>query len=668
MLLHLANALLLGVVLLNLVGLALAGHRLIGHYPLARVATPVALALVAFFAEHFVGFGSLRWCWPITAAASAWIVRKDLEVLRRHWRTEATFLTAFAWVFAWRFSYPGIVASSEKIGDLAMIVSYMSGTRLPPVDAWFPPFPFDVYYSFQHYAAALLGRWFDLSPGLTYNVAFCLVIALTITAAAAAAHAVCRSFWRTALVTLAFAVGGTGATIPAYFMTTARPPLHASMRFIGDAATPDQVQTPAGRWLLERAKVTADPQVKLPSETLAYLTAIGDYHPPLSGFYFLAVALLCIALVEAGRAESTAQALLAASVLPCAIANGWTLPLQGFLVATWVAYRLWDGREVAWRSLAAGGTVSGVLCYPYLSTFGYRAADYNVALRLVPAGEHTPVLLGLIVLAPLLAMILVPLVSRDRRGWVIWSALLWLAMLGISEAYYIDDVYSGIFNRFNTTLKWWPWIQAGALLVLGGYGLRSASRAARYATVVVLVVVSAYGIDLGRHLLSGPKTDVGRLDGAAAITADRIERVIFDFLRAQPRGIVLQRPEAGAFTSAPALTLLAGQHAFLGWAAHEKLWRGQRADVDVRSAEVAQFYVGDLPDSIGWLVQNKIDHVLWLKTEIDLPKGSFDKVNDRIAAAYFWREYYRADEFRVGVWSRRPLDGVANAILSDAPP
>ena len=62
------------------------------------------------------------------------------------------------------------------------------------------PFPFDVYYSFQHYAAALLGRVFDLGPGLTYNIAFCLMITLTMVCTTGCAWAICRSSWKTALV------------------------------------------------------------------------------------------------------------------------------------------------------------------------------------------------------------------------------------------------------------------------------------------------------------------------------------------------------------------------------------------------------------------------------------------------------------------------------------
>jgi uncharacterized membrane protein len=158
-----------------------------------------------------------------------------------------------------------------------------------------------------------------------------------------------------------------------------------------------------------------------------------------------------------------------------------------------------------------------------------------------------------------------------------------------------------------------------------------------------------------RVLALRTKTDVGRLDGAAWITHDKIENVILEFLKAQPRGIVLQRLEAGAFTSAPGLVVFAGHKAFLGWPAHEKLWRGQRADIDVRGLEVAKFYAGDMPESTEWLLQNRIDHVLWLKTEAKLPSGTFDKIDEKIRSTYFWREYYRTGEFRVGLWSRKIL-------------
>ena len=641
----------IALVYVNLLALSVVARRWTGSYVLARVGAPVAVALAAFFVEHFVGLGRLGWTWPLTTAAAGWVIAKRRQVVLDHLGTEVLFFLAFAWALVWRVSFPGIVASSEKIGDLAMIVSYMPGGRLPPTDAWYPPYPFDIYYSFQQYGAALLGRLFALPAGTAYNLGFAVLIALTITAAGAAAYTISRSVRGTALVLAAFAIGGTGASIPTQFMFK-QPPIYSSMRFIGDTARPQLVDTAFGHWLVEQAQVPDDEVVKLPSETFAYLTYIGDYHPPLSGFYLLMLALLCIALAEAGTAAGAAQTVLAATIPVCAIANGWTLPLQALLVMTWVVYRVTTRRPLAWTMLAAGLLVATTLSYPFLSTFAYRSADYNITVKLVQTGAHAPWLLGAILLYPLFVAILLPLLFENERRWLLWASVLWLCLFLLSEVFVVDDIYAGIYDRFNTTLKWWPWIQAGALLVTGAHGIRASSRAYRYGTIIVLLSVCAFGLDLARAL-AAPKPEFGRLSGDGLITSDNIEKAILEFLKVQPPSIVLQRPATGAFTPAPALTLFAGQQAFLGWPAHEKLWRGWRADVELREAQVKSFYAGEMPDSAQWLLQNDIDFVLWLKADAELPAGTFAKVDQQIRSAYYWQEYYRAGEFRVGVWSRR---------------
>jgi uncharacterized membrane protein len=642
----------IGIIYLNLLALALVGLRWTRSYALSRVATPVALALALFFVEHFVGLGWLGWCWPLTTAASAWYVASNRGRLLEHLGTETLFFLVFAWALLWRLSFPGIVASSEKIGDLAMIASYWPGTKLPPQDAWYPPYPFDIYYSFQQYAASLLGRVFALPIGTAYNLGFTIVVALTLTAAGAAAYTMCRSVRGTVLVLAAFAIGGTGATIPSHFMFRDAP-AYSSMRFIGDMARPQMVDTAFGHWLVERAHVPDKDVVKLPSETFAYLTYLGDYHPPLSGFYLLMLGLLCIALAEAETHAGAAQALLAATLPVCAIANGWTLPLQGLLIATWIAYRAVTGRPLAWRMLAMGLMATAALCYPFLSAFAERSADYNITLKFVGPGEHIPWLLGSILLYPVAVAILLPLIFETERPWLLWVSVLWLCLFLGSEVFVIDDVYSGIFNRFNTTLKWWPWIQAAALLVTGSYGVRARSRVYRYITIAVLLAVCAFGIDLGK-ILRAPKPQFGRLRGDAAITSDNIEKAILAYLEARSGGIVLQRPETGAFTPSPALTLFSGHQAFLGWPAHERLWRGSRADVALREAQVNSFYTGEMQNAAEWLLQNRIEFVLWLKSEGHMPAGTFEKIDAQITPSYYWQEYYRAGDFRVGVWSRRP--------------
>ena len=168
----------------------------------------------------------------------------------------------------------------------------------------------------------------------------------------------------------------------------------------------------------------------------------------------------------------------------------------------------------------------------------------------------------------------------------------------------------------------------------------------------MLLAVCAFGIDLAR-ILQRPKPEFARLSGDGAITSDNIEKAILAFLETQPRSIVLQRLETGAFTPAPALTLFAGHQAFMGWTAHENLWRGLRADVGLRERQVNRFYAGEMPDAMQWLLENRVEFVLWLKSEAKVPAGTFEQIDEQIRPAFYWREYYRAGDFRVGFWSRR---------------
>ena len=170
--LHLANLLLICLLLVNLAGLSLVAYGFSRSWLLARAASPLLVA-IPFFLEHFFGFGALSRVWPLTTIVSIALIAGHWQLLRTHWRIEAVFHAAFAYALAWRYSFPDIYASSEKICDVTFVANYIHGERLPPVDRWLPPFPFDMYYSMQHYAAALLGRILTLrrEPRITWRFA-----------------------------------------------------------------------------------------------------------------------------------------------------------------------------------------------------------------------------------------------------------------------------------------------------------------------------------------------------------------------------------------------------------------------------------------------------------------------------------------------------------------
>jgi uncharacterized membrane protein len=652
MLFLLSLATLVSMLLVNLTGLTLAGARFVPNYLLAKVVSPILLCLAGFWLEHFIGLGGLGWVGALATPFFAWFTWRERRVLRSHWATELLFLAGFFYAFLWGFCFPNIDGQSEKLTDLTLISNYLGGSRLPPLDHWLPPYRFDIYYGFQYYSSALLGRVMQLDPGTTYRLSLCVIVALTVTAAGGAIYLLSERRWRFLLPLAALVFGGTGASwlIPFVGKPVA---ISDSMRFIGGFAIPGKATTELGKWLVAVSGIPAKDALQLPAETFGYLIYLGDHHPPMSGFLLLALGLLAIAIMETESDLRIAPAILGLTIPLIVVADAWNLPLQVLVVAGWVGWRCLRRLPVPWMPLAAGAGGGLFLTYPFLASFAWHSLDYGVRLRLVPGPEHTPPLLGLILFSPFLLLLGVTLCGKKRDGGATWWCLFWIGLLLLSEIFYADDIYGGAFNRFNSTLKWWPAIMAGILITVAPLALRARGWLSRWGGAFALLVLCQFAVPLGTFLLKTPKPYIGRINGAAWIQADLAEKPILEYLKLQPKGIVLQRLEADSFTPAPALVIFSGQAAFLGWPGHENLWRGYRADIDIRSAEVKQFYLGKLPDSASWLLDNKIDHVLWLKTEAALPPGAYDSIDARIQNVFFWREYYRAGEFRVGIWSRR---------------
>ena len=190
----------------------------------------------------------------------------------------------------WRFTFPDIDGSSEKIADFSFICSYYTGATIPVPDAWLYPYLSTQYYSFQHYGAALMGRVLALPPGTAYNLALCVLVALCGTAFAGAVCLAARRTWVRALLVAGFVIGGTGMTGIVHLADKNVEPW-TSMRFIGSAPMD---KAPLGPWL--HAYQDKFTRLDLPGEIFAYVAYLGDYHAPISGYYLMGLAVMSMLL------------------------------------------------------------------------------------------------------------------------------------------------------------------------------------------------------------------------------------------------------------------------------------------------------------------------------------------------------------------------------------
>jgi len=668
------------LLLVNIAGLTAAVGRFVPSHALARAAGIAGLVLLLFFVEHFVGLGRLGWVWPLSTAASLYLLYRERGKLQGNgfWGAEGVFLVGFSYALFWRMSFPSIMPSSERITNLYFIQNYLAGERLPPPDLWFPPLRFDFYYALQHYGAALMGRVFDLSAGLSYNFAFCVLMALPVALAWDFASRFLQSRAARALIVATLVIGGTGAT-PWLHLVYERPITTAQYvdindrtwggaRFVG--GFDQKVNTPLGRALFPPVPPTDNPELKareLPSENFGYQFALGDFHPPSGGFFLLLFALALIGALELPRAPGSKgvqglqgpqvpqdpqrtrllTALLGLSV-PLQIAtNTWVFPLQGLLVLCWALWRQGDRRPPDWVGLFGGGLLGGLLLYPFLTTFSQQPTASEI--HLVAADDRTPWPQFLAALWPVLLFIGLGVLRREWRRPTFALALASLAILLASELIFVDDPTGDPYQRTNTTMKWWGYLNTLNIAGLGVLLLASSTRWVRGVVVATCVLLNLYAYDLARYWAYSPKTEFGQLRGDGVYTRDPPTREMLRYLEAAPEGIVMESLPCGAFCDSGIHALFAGKPNLLGWPMHVQTWRVTVGSMWIRKDDIDRFYRGELAQPAEWLASNDVRYVVWAKGDA-VNAATWQRLNAALAGRYGWREFGRIGDGSVGLW------------------
>lgn len=656
------------LLLLNVAGLTAFASKWIRTYALARAAGLLLLVIVPFFIEHFYGFGGLNWLWPVTTLLSCWVLYQRRAVLLSggFLRAETVFYLAFAYGLLWRFAFPSVHPSSEKVTDLYFITSYLSGVTLPPPDLWFPPGKFDFYYAMQHYGAALMSRIFGFSSGLTYNLGFCLLMALPITLAWEYASRFLAQRWKRFVIVAALAIGGTGVS-PFMHIISSDPvgmdmPNVVNQYFWGSARFAggyDQIlNTDTGHKLFPRTTTDIEPR-EIPMENYGYQFALGDFHPPLGGFFLLIFAVALIGAIEKPKSDEAEDArenrllyaLLGLSVPAVIAVNTWVFPLQLALVGGWAVWRQYiDKRDPDWLAMIAGGVLGFALLYPFLT--GIAAAAQATPIKLVQAGDHTPMLAFFMQHWPTILLAVLAMAQARTRKLGFCFALIFGGLLLISEFIYVDDVTGGRYERTNTTMKWWGWIYSGAVVALGVQVLASSMRWMRGVALATMILMSFYAYDMVRYYVYTGKGELGHLEATQVYARDPVVRDMYRYLKAAPDGIVLENIYGGAFTETGLYSLFAGKQVLLGWPMHILTWHAGVDHMWILQAQIEAFYRAEKEDAANWLLAHQVRYIVWNGKDAE-NREAWKKNNNTLTDDYDWHGFYEADDFKVGFWVRR---------------
>jgi hypothetical protein len=641
-----------GVVWLNLVGLGLLASYVWRDYAVSRIGAPLVLCLAFFFLEHFVGLGAHLYFFPISAALSCWLVWRERETLRRNLGVEAAFGVGLAYCLAWRYAFPDIDLDGERIPDLVFIHDYITGTRLPPVDRWLPPFKMNFYYSFQYYSAALMGRWFRLDANYSYQVAFCMLSGLITASIYVAVSRLCA--WRPGrwIMMFAMVMGGCGLGLEADLSMSHYIQPSEMCRYLGLHRPPVE-RTALGRFLDSKMYPPGVTPTELPVYPLSSQFMVGEYHPPLAGLLILVFSAALVASLESeedGRRRGVMAGLLAATVPLSMIANTWVFPLQAVLVVGWFAYRMVQGDRRQMAAGIVGAGLSTVLCYPFLIEFMRQALVRTTEFRLVKHEQHSWI--GwFLVFWPVIGLIVLGIWNRERRRFVLFLACLWALLMVGTEVAYAHDINGETWERYNSTLKWWGWIYCGGALTLGAANMGSASRFCRYGSALLLLGPCAQAYNYARFYAGTFKPSLGHLEGTYWITQDVNYRNLFLSLRAKPDGICIDSGLEGSNSDATVMGVFADKQSLVGWPYQEGIWRDLQTDIGERVSQVNDFYEGKMDDPLGWLLENKVRYVLWLQKDNNNHGKQFLPLYNKLKSRYVWRHFYGDDiGWALGYW------------------
>lgn len=678
--------------------------RLGAHYAIARSLAIVGFVTLFFFVEHFIGLGRLHWLLPVLLAASGYVYWKNKETVRSQAfvNSELIFAAAFLYAFMWRFSFPSITPSSERLTDLFFISNYLQGVTLPPLDNWNPPHRFDYYYAFQHYGAALMGRVFNFGPGTSYNIAFGLLGALPLTLGVYIAGRVIAlvpggDLKRNSLIVLfiaTIAFGGTGLSpllklafngpdkseyvkpgmnvgvkkqaIDRYRSAQAnhsRDHIIGAVRFIGSdrdvsfASKSTNTTSLAPLLFPETSGGVKGKKMVLPAENLGYQYFLGDYHPTVGGFFLLMLALaLIFSVVNFDKAspaislrwQRLVQAGLTFTVPLMLITNTWTLPLLVILILGWMIFSWFAKYPIHWVWLLGGGVAGTFLIYPFLVDF--LSGSLPTPVKFVQSYAHTPASRFLAMHWPILCLLAMGFWEGRTRRVAWYFSALWLFLLILSEVIYIDDPTGDHFARTNTVMKWWGWIHVGVFATLGALLLSSVTKWLRWVCVAVMISVSgAAGYDLFTYYAYSGKYYAGQLHGHGWYTNNATNRQMFEYLEDAPQGVVLESILDNAYSNTSLYGIFNGKPVLLGWPSHLRTWHGDVPRVWIMKEEIDKFYKGELPSPLAWLRGNQVRYIVFGPKDND---KLFEAIHEKIKGEFAWYEFEHSRRRHTGIWVR----------------
>jgi hypothetical protein len=648
------------LVCIHVVGAAVLFRRLFPREsPWLAFLVPTLMVMSGFnFIEHFIALPQLGWLLPFTLGGLLWAVARpgySWEGLRL---PAILFVVVFTWDFFIRCLNPSITCNTEGVADMARMVDFCLGGKLPAVDSWCPPYDHGGYYSFQHYGASLLKRLFSLDIGTGYNMGYTMLNALTVLAGAGAAHAISGNrAWIAVATGLVLLANFSGASVILFFWDTAqapRPDLYNVFDSrlaidIGDGWNDPARHNPFG-WIWAHR----DPPAVLRLFTPTFNTYSSEFHANLGGHFITLASLL--AANEAFKPERSNWPWICLLVFPLItiILATWFMIVVSVLCAGCLAVALLAAKRPENGKVVLGGSILAfVLLWPSVDSL--ISGSYPADFHWTPRAEYTApwefVIQWWPIIVPWIFLCFIwPRLSPLAR-WI--HAAVPLLLIFVEAATFGD--------RGLTIEKMWGAIYGAGMVTFLPLVFMQKEIAFRLLTIIFLsisaILFGAYTVISTEYV--DWQDNAFHLKGDSALQTDPQKKRLLQVLQQLHGVTVLNGKSAFAYNQSPSVVGFSENRCYIAWY-YQEYQCGHGGEAEYRDKMSNAFFAGTMPNPLAFLRGNAIAAVMIWPDDM-IPDSLLRQFQAQLGSDYFYVDCKGDGPANAGIFLRQSGASTAEA-------
>ena len=645
------------LVCFHVIGGAVVFRRLFPREsPWLAFIVPILIVMSACnFIEHYIAMPELGWLLPFTLAGLLWAIATPGYTWEGLRLPAILFVLVFTWDLLIRSLNPAITCNTEGVADMARVLDFCLGSKLPAMDTWCPPYDHGGYYSFQHYGASLVKRLFSLDIGTGYNIGYNLLNTLTVLVGAGAAYAISgNKTWVAVATLLVLLANFTGASVLLLYWDTFHfvPNMYDIFDSrlaidIGDAWNDPNRHNPFG-WIFAPIRLLHPdynpPVLRLFTPT--FNTYFPEFHANLGGHFMTLASLL--AANEAFKEQKSNWPWICLLLFPLVtvITATWFMVVVTLLCVGSFAVALFAGRRPEdWKIVLGGSGLLFVLLWQSINSL--VSGTYPVDFHWTPILEYTApwefVIQWWPIIVPWLALCFIwgrlSLLAR-------WIHVMVPLLLVFFELFTFSD------RGLTIEKNWGALYGAGLVTFLPQVFIQKnfPFRLLTWFFISISLVFFAVWAKISYDQAWGP--NVLQLRGDIIMQIDPQKKRLLQVLQRFHGVTVLNGKSAEAYNESPSLVGFSENMCYIAWFFQE-FQCGHGGEAEFRDKQSNDFFAGTMKDPLGFLRINNIEAVMiWPGDAI--PDNILQQFKDQLGSDYYYIDCKGDGANNAGVFIRQP--------------